>query len=199
MTETISIPAIPAPLHWLDEPETWKVEGQDTLEVRVGGGTDLFTDPDGGARYANAPALLTRLEGDYLLSARVRLDLESTYDAAVLVLHADAEHWAKLCLELSPQGHPTIVSVVTRGMSDDCNSYTVDTEDVQLRIARLGAAFAFHARSGGGPWNLIRYFALDGEPRVGFLAQSPLGQGRTVRFESIRHSARRLPDVRNGE
>ncbi|MBB4931237.1 hypothetical protein F4561_002057 [Lipingzhangella halophila] len=199
MTETVSIPAIPAPLRWLNEPEAWKVAGSDTLEVRAGGGTDLFTDPDGGARYANAPALLTRLEGDYLLSARVRLDLESTYDAAVLVLHADAQHWAKLCLESSPQGHPTIVSVVTRGVSDDCNSHTVDAEDVQLRIARLGPAFAFHARTGDGPWNLIRYFAPGAEPRVGFLAQSPLGQGRTVRFEAIQHSPQRLPDIRSGE
>jgi uncharacterized protein len=199
VTETITLAALPAPLSWLLRPESWQVDAN-ALTIRAAGGTDLFTDPAGEAHHANAPALLTTLTGDYTLSARVSLTLESDFDAAVLLLHTDAEHWAKLCLERSPQGEPTIVSVVTRGVSDDCNAFTVDADaDVELRISRLGPAFAFHARTRQDPWRLIRYFALDGDPRVGFLAQSPTGKGVTARFDRITHTPTRLAELRNGE
>ena len=57
--------------------------------------------------------------------------------------------WAKLCFEYSPQREPMVVSVVTRGLSDDCNSFVVDGATVWLRIARVGSAFAFHASTDG--------------------------------------------------
>ena len=86
--------------------------------------------------------------------------------------------WAKLCLELSPQGEVMVVSVVTRGASDDCNSVIVDGP-VWLRVAHLERAFAFHYSLDGATWHMVRYFSL-GEPEpveVGFLAQSPTGSG----------------------
>ncbi|GAA4514079.1 MULTISPECIES: DUF1349 domain-containing protein [Nonomuraea] len=195
----VSLPAFPAPLRWLNEPEGWRADGDDTLVITAAAGTDLFSDPGEPNRYANAPALVGRLDGDFTLSARVRLDLRSTFDAGVLLLYADGDRWAKLCLELSPQGTPTVVSVVTRGVSDDCNSVPMTGEDIRLRVSRVGAAFAFHVAEGAGAWSLIRYFALDGDPEAGFLAQSPTGQGATVRFEDIRYASKRLTDLRNGE
>lgn len=199
MTAAVSLPAFPAPLHWLNEPEQWSIDGDDALVITAAAGTDLFSDPGEPNRYANAPALVGRLDGDFTLSARVRLDLLSTFDAAVLLLHADGDRWAKFCLELSPQGTPTVVSVVNRGVSDDCNSMPMRGDDIRLRVSRVGSAFAFHIAEGDGPWSLIRYFALDGDPEVGFLAQSPTGDGATVRFEDIQYTPKRLSDLRNGE
>jgi regulation of enolase protein 1 (concanavalin A-like superfamily) len=76
----------------------------------------------------------------------------------------------------------------------------VDGNSVWLRIARLGAAFAFHASTDGSHWSLVRHFALAaGEtPAVGFLAQSPLGDGCRARFDEISFESRRLDDVRSG-
>jgi len=199
MPEPAVLPAFPAPLRHLNEPAAWRIEGDDTLVLSAGPRTDLFTDPGGQGRYANAPALLGRLDGDFTLSARITAEPAATYDAGVLLLYAGEDTWAKLCLELSPQGRPTIVAVVTRGVSDDCNSIPVDGADVRLRIARLGPAYAFHAAVGSDFWHLIRYFALDGEPEVGFLAQSPTGPGLTVRFSEITYTPKRLPDIRGGE
>jgi regulation of enolase protein 1 (concanavalin A-like superfamily) len=68
--------------------------------------------------------------------------------------------WAKFCLELSPQGLPTVVSVVTKGVSDDCNAFAVNGP-VYLRISKLEQAYAFHVSQDGSNWNLIRYFKLD--------------------------------------
>ncbi len=199
MTGPISLPAVPAPLRWLNTATSFSIDGDDALSIGAGPGTDLFTDPGGDARFANAPALIGRLDGDFTLSARIRTDLLSTFDAGVLLLHAGEDAWAKFCLELSPQGRPTVVSVVNRGVSDDCNSIRPEGDDIRLRISRVGTAFAFHVAIDGDFWHLIRYFALDGDPEVGFLAQSPTGNGCTVRFTDIRHSAKRLSDLRNGE
>src|ERR1700730_10338195 len=40
------------------------------------------------------------------------------WDAGALMLWADDHHWAKLSFELSPEKHPMMVTVVTRGVSD---------------------------------------------------------------------------------
>jgi regulation of enolase protein 1 (concanavalin A-like superfamily) len=189
---------LPMPMRWLNQPAAWEVVGRDMLVLTAGARTDLFSDPDGEHHYAGAPALLGHIDGDFMLSARVRLTPAAQYDAGVLLLYSHEHSWAKLCVEQSPQGELTIVSVVTRGLSDDCNSIPADGADTRLRISRLGSAYAFHASIRNGFWHLIRYFALEGEPEVGFLVQSPAGESCTARFEEIRWSPMRLPELRNG-
>jgi uncharacterized protein len=197
----VRIAALPLPLRWLREPQSWDVPDEASLRVVAGGRTDWFVDPQRATEATmNAPALVGPSAGDFLLSARVTADFAATYDAGVLVLHERDDLWAKLCFEYSPQREPMVVSVVTRGVSDDCNSFVVDGPSVWLRIARIGAAFAFHASTDGGRWSLVRHFALDGdgEPSVGFLAQSPTGEGCAVAFEWISYRAERLGDLRSG-
>lgn len=108
--------------------------------------------------------------------------------------------WAKLCFELSPQGRPTVVSVVTRDFSDDCNSFTVEAPSTWLRISRLGQAFAFHASTDGNYWQLARYFSLGPSTVVslGFEAQSPLGGTCTAHFTNVRFAAGTLDKIRDG-
>jgi len=99
----------------------------------------------------------------------------STFDAGVLLLYLSERRWAKLCYEFSPQRKPTAVTVVTRGTSDDSNSFETAGGPLWLRITRSGRVWAFHASVDGAYWQLLRYFTL-GEAsgaRVGFLAQSP--------------------------
>src|SRR5262249_6707836 len=123
--------------------------------------TDLFCPPDGGPPTLNAPALLTSLgEGDFVLSAQIEAELRATFDAGALVLWQGDRTWAKLALERSPGGRPTVVTVVTRGRSDDCNSVALDAPSAHLRVARIDDAFAFHLHMEGS-WELIRHFALE--------------------------------------
>ena len=99
------------------------------------------------------------------------------YDAGVLLLYAAERDWAKLCFEYSPQLRPTAVTVVTRGTSDDCNSFEVDGNTLWLRITRSGAAWAFHASSDGAWWRLLRYFSL-GKDLVRVGLPGPVAGGR---------------------
>lgn len=160
----------------------------------------MFVNPGDGTETLSGPRLLGRVVGDYSLSARVTVAFRSDFDAGVLLLWAHERLWAKLCFEFSPQREPMVVSVVTRGVSDDCSSFVMDGNVVSLRVARLGRAFAFHASTDGRNWRLVRYFALEQglDPRVGFLAQSPRGEGCSVRFEEIALRPGRLSDIRSG-
>jgi uncharacterized protein len=198
--EEVRIAGVEPAFRWDPPPRSWSA-GERSLAAESRGETDLFVDPGTGEETSNAPRLLGAVDGDFLLGARVTAVLRSTFDAGVLMLWAGARAWAKLCLELSPQGEPTVVSVVTRGLSDDCNSFAVGGDSVHLRIARLGPAFALHASTDGAEWRLIRHFALEPADgvRAGFLVQSPLGKGCSARFEQIAFAPGRLRDLRSGE
>ena len=169
----VELAALPSPLR-LDQ--RGRVGGSSTGTrcscARVPIPTGSVTRP-GRWSLATRPPLVMPVEGTWMLRAQVSAEHESTFDAAVLVVHADERNWAKLCLELSPQGEVMVVSVVTRGDSDDCNSVVV-AGPVWLRVARLERAFAFHYSLDGETWRMVRYFGLGTaeDAEVGFLAQS---------------------------
>ena len=164
-------------------------------------GTDLFVDPAGDGTSPDAGRLVgLPPDGDFTLAARVTVGFRNTYDAGALLLYADDRHFAKLCFEFSPQNRPTAVTVVTRGSSDDSNSFETDGDVLWLRVTRTGRAWAFHASTDGTWWRLLRYFALDAPApvRVGFLAQSPTGDGCTVIFADISYRSGAPKDLRDG-
>jgi regulation of enolase protein 1 (concanavalin A-like superfamily) len=173
----------------------------ETLTLAAPPHTDLFIDPAGADPVLNAPRSLKPMpDNDFQLSARVTVDFGQTYDAGVLLVWADDRNWAKLCFERSPQGDPMAVSVVTRGVSDDANAFTVNGNTLWLRVSHLGPAFAFHAAIDGELWEFVRYFALDtfAGLQLGFEAQSPLGDGCTAAFDEIRYTPQRLTGLRDG-
>ena len=69
---------------------------------------------------------------------------------------ADEHHWAKLSFELSPAKQPTLVTVVTRGLSDDCNSVPISGDTVHLQIAKSGPAYVFYFSSDAKNWQVLR-------------------------------------------
>jgi uncharacterized protein len=191
---------LPLAFEWQVAPHDWTVGLDGTLHIVAGPRTDLFVDPAGAPAELGAPRLVAPVAGDFQLSAYVRADLQATFDAGALVLHAADHEWVKLALERSPQGDPMIVSVVTRGLSDDANGRVVTGAGIWLRISRIGAACALHAADDGVHWELVRHFAFpvaDGLS-AGFLAQSPTGEGCKAVFDGLLFEAETLADLRNG-
>lgn len=198
---TFNIPTLPGDLHWKNTPLTWAVEAADTLRLEAGPTTDWFIDPQGALLKDDAPlALFEPAAGDFMLQARVTVDFAATFDAGVLMLYSRADVWAKLCFEFSPQGRPMIVSVVTRGLSDDCNSVVMVGKQVYLRVARLKQAFAFHYSTDGVYWHLVRHFSFGAENSMwaGFSVQSPTGKGCQAIFSEIGYRPGTLSDLRSG-
>lgn len=90
--------------------------------------------------------------------------------------------------------------MVTNDFSDDSNAWPIEGDSVWLRISRVGRGWALHASGDGQRWDLVRVFRLvTALPvSVGFLAQSPTGEGREVRFESIALAATAPIELRDG-
>ena len=73
MTDSVTVPPLPAPLSWDVAPATWNFDG--ALTIAAPPRTDLFRDPAGSEPQTAAPRLLGPVEGDFQLSARVQLHL----------------------------------------------------------------------------------------------------------------------------
>jgi regulation of enolase protein 1 (concanavalin A-like superfamily) len=193
---------VPAELEWRLDPEEWAVEKDRVLVIRAGATTDLFVDPKDGRKQDAAPAaLFLPPDRSFMLSARVTVGFGATYDAGVLHVRAADDRWAKLCFEYSPQGEPMVVSVVNRGVSDDCNSVVVPGTTAWLRVSQSETATAFHYSLDGVRWSFVRHFALGTLEglRVGFSSQSPTGKGCRSEFSDIRYRAGFPKDLRGGE
>ncbi|APY88956.1 DUF1349 domain-containing protein [Streptomyces alfalfae] len=186
----LDLPQLPFSLRGYGPDGHWSHE-DGVLTGWAGARQDRFVPPTGEALdpAADAPRLLGAPEGDFQLIARVTVGFAAPFDAGVLYLHVGEREWAKLCLERSPD-EPTVCTVVTRGHSDDANAFTVDGASAWLRISRTGSAFAFHASADGERWTFVRIFSLGDEESagaalVGFMAQSPVGEGCVVTYDHI--------------
>lgn len=196
-----NVPGLPSDLTWQVQPVSWEIDAAGVLHITAGRETDMFHDPAGGPRRANAPRALFAPDPLFTLSAHVEVDFVSTYDAGALLIWADDDHWGKLCFEYSPQKQPMVVSVVTNTHSDDCNSVTLARNEVFLRITRLGQAFAFHYSEDGRAWNLVRHFTLHqmANVHIGFVAQAPTGASCAARFSEIAYAPEPVRNIRSGE
>ena len=198
MADLVAFDAVPFAFEWLRPPAEWSAEPA-RLVVRAPAQTDWFIDPISARPVRTAPLLLgSPPSGDFTWAAHVVLDGDAMFDAAGLFVYDDDDHWAKLAVEVTAAG-PTLVSVVTDVFSDDCNSIVLSQSSASLRLARIGAAIAFHASDGGGRWELIRVFRpASATPRIGFVCQAPTGSGCTGSFDAIAFDARSLSDIRDG-
>src|ERR1051326_894756 len=99
----------------------------------------------------------------------------------------------------APPVIPIVVSRVTKGISDDCNAFTVEGP-MYFRVSRLEKAYAFHVSHDGSIWDLIRYFTLEDNrnAQMGFEAQSPTGNRCTASFGDIHFEEQLLTDIRSG-
>ena len=198
----VTLKAIPGAMHWTSTPASFAVHGDDALEIVASRQTDWFTSPFDGGGKDNSPKLFFEADADFVLTAKVTVDFHAPWDAGVLVIQADPKHWAKLCFENSSDHKPTIVSVVTRDVSDDANAFPVDGNSVYLQVARVGAGLVFYASADGHAWKIIRAFTLADSSRklqAGFSSQSPVGEGHRTVFSNIRYRPQRPVDWWRGE
>jgi regulation of enolase protein 1 (concanavalin A-like superfamily) len=194
---TLSIPGLPGTLNWQNTPRSWNIDSKKVLTISSNSKSDWFVDPFDGTVANSAPILFFTPGSDYVLSARVTVKFATKWDAGALMLMGDDHHWAKLSFEYSPDGKPTLVTVVTRGLSDDCNSMNVPGDSVYLRIAKSSMTYVFYFSTDGQNWQILRTFSLDTElpVRAGFESQSPAGPGAVASFSAITYDPHRIGNI----
>lgn len=117
--------------------------GGDAIVLQADAGDDLFFEPGTNNRKQQLRVLgaWTTLES-LQFAARVQAEFHTDFDSGILLGWFAPDRWFKICAELDPQGRARVVSVVTRGRSDDSNGTFLTTDRTHLRIARIGRAIA---------------------------------------------------------
>lgn len=199
-SENIRILSIPTSLNWEIRPLKYSVNGNQ-LFVSAGEKTDMFRDPNVTYNTDNAPKLMFRPDDDFVLTASIEHSFANKWDGGAIVLKSDSLNWVKFCFEKDYTGARRIVSVVTKNISDDCNSVEIKSNKVYYKIAKAGNVVTLYYSETGANWFLVRHLQFDTKPgfTVGFLAQSPTGKKCDVTFSNIKYEAKKIKDPYIGE
>lgn len=171
----------------------------DAVRIESPPGSDFFIDGGSGAEKTNAPFYYTEIEGDFILRCLVQPRFEGTYDAGCLCAYESAVKWIKLAFERTDLGYESVVTVVTDGLSDDCNGERIGETAVWLQMVRKGSQWCLHHSNDGIAWKMSRYFsmAMAGTIKIGVMAQSPTGGGCTVDFRHLAVTRDVYGDIRS--
>ena len=187
--ESFTLSSIPATMTWKNQPSEGTSAAEQQISITAGAESDWFISPAGEQVKNNAPiALFAPPDHAFCLQARVTVEFAATYDAGTLFVYAHDALWAKLCFEYSPQQQPMIVSVVTRGVSDDCNSVCVEDNSVYLRVYRHGEVLAFHYSLDGHYWHFVRHFSLGDSGQTADRVFDPVSNGPGLQSEFFGNS-----------
>lgn len=199
-SDTVRIPEIPHFMTWANTPEQFSA-AKGTIRIKAGAKTDMFRDPNVTYNTDNAPKLLFEADNDFVLSASIQHPFSNKWDGGALVLFEDSLHWIKFCFEKDYTGARRVVSVVTKDISDDCNSAEIAQDIVYYKMAKAGNVITLYYSTDGKSWLLIRHLQFNNQQklRIGFLAQSPTGNSCEVLFSNIRYAAIQIKDPYAGE
>ena len=200
MAQNVKIHSIPFPLQWENPPLSYS-NGKDGLVITAGAKTDMFRDPNVTYNTDNAPKLMFAPDNDFVLTARIEHAHVAKWDGGAIVIKQDSLNWVKFCFEKDYTGAHRVVTVVTKDVSDDCNSAEVKGNAVFYKLAKADNVITLYVSKDGVKWFLVRHLQMDLKPgfRVGFLAQSPTGEKATVNFSHIAYRAVKIKDPYEGE
>lgn len=171
------------------------------LTIEAGRNTNLFNDMCSDYRCANFPFYHTLIDGDFVIRCKIIPEHKAIYDLGCIVVFENADKWIKFAFENADSGYPAMVSVITNGVSDDSNGEKMDNKEVWMQVIRKGNNFALHYSIDKENWKLVRIFKLDmnEQVKVGLSAQSPIGDGCSIRFEGIEITDNNYMNIRKPE
>ena len=198
--DSIRIAAIPYRLYWENAPKSFAQKNNE-LRIVAGAKTDMFRDPNVTYNTDNAPKLLFTADENFILTASIEHSFDNKWDGGAIVIKQDSLNWIKFCFEKDYTGARRVVSVVTKNVSDDCNSVEITTNKVFYKIAKADNVVTLYYSTNGISWFLIRHLQFDTAKgfKAGFLAQSPTGDSCTVKFSNITYTAKKIKDPYIGE
>ncbi len=200
MGQKLEIPGIPKALHWENKAKSFTIN-KSILRITSGEKTDMFRDPNVTYNTDNAPKLLFEADSNFVFTAAVEHAFANKWDGGALVLKQDSLNWVKCCFEKDYTGARRVVSVVTKGISDDCNSVEINSNKVYFKIAKADNVITLYYSQTGKNWYLFRHFTFDStkDLKIGFLSQSPTGTECSVTFSEITYSRNKIKDPYLGE
>ena len=200
--DSVYIKAIPHTTRWLVKPDAFHVDGNNAFTMTAGKGTDLYSFVDGSFYVHKVPKLLFTPDKDFIFSARLQADFKKEYDGGAILIYSDSSNWAKVLVEKMDDGSVMVgSSVVDNRITDDSYHRVLPGGDVYLKLARSGKIYCFYYSTDGRTWMLLRTFAYPKpqQLRIGFYAQSPKGEGLSMRVSDIRYTGTAFKNFFTGE
>ena len=186
-------------MRWMNPPQSYVVENN-SLKITATKGTDFFNSPEDSTVVGSAPFLYKEVEGDFVAKALVEPDFSAQWNAVAVMLHVDSLNWIKLAFENSDATGPGIVSVVTKGTSDDANGAMLNGEKrVWLALVRKGSIYSMHWSVDGENFRMARLTSMADQNavKIGIEAQSPVGDSAMHQVHHFEIRARTVNDLRN--
>ena len=198
--DSVRIAAIPRGLFWENSPLSFSINKNQIIIV-AGEKTDMFRDPNVTYNTDNAPKLLFEGDENFVLTASIEHAFASKWDGGAIIIREDSLHWIKFCFEKDYTGSKRVVSVVTKDISDACNSEKMISDKVFYKVAKAGNVITLYSSANGKNWLLVRHLQFDANKgfKLGFLAQSPTGSRCEVKFSDIHYKVEKIKDPYAGE
>ena len=186
---------------WLNEPKSFEIQNG-TLKVVAEKETDFFNNPEDNTKTSTAPVLFKEIGGDFVAKALVRPDFTSLWNAVALMVHIDNENWIKFAFENSDATGKSIVSVVTKNVSDDANGVIINDQDqVWLKLVRKDNIYSMLWSKNGKDFKMARLASMPGADtvKIGIEVQSPVGESATHEIDYFEIEKTTVKDLRKGE
>ena len=163
---------------WMNMPDEYAI-GDSSIIIKAGPGTDYFNDPSASTVNANAPFLYKEISGDFVATALLKPDFSDMWNAMSLMMYINNKNWIKFAFENSDATGKSIVTVVTRDVSDDANGVILNDVDlVWLKLARKNDSYSMHWSLDGMDYKMARLSAMPHSDtvKIGIEAQCPVGE-----------------------
>ena len=196
----INIKSIPYTLEWDNQPLSYEIKN-DVLTIVAGYKTDMFRDPNVTYNTDNAPKLLFTAHSNFVISTSIEHSFAHKWDGGAIVLIQDSLNWIKFCFEKDYTGARRVVSVVTKEISDDCNSIEIKSNKVFFKVSKADNVITLYCSEDTKKWLLVRHLQFNGTKqfKIGFLAQSPTAKKCEVKFSNIKYESKKIKDPYLGE
>ena len=186
---------------WLNEPESYEIEAG-ILKVVALKGTDFFNDPADTKKTSTAPVLYREIKGDFVAKALIRPDFSSLWNAVALMVHIDNDTWIKFAFENSDATGKSIVSVVTKDVSDDSNGAVLEDQgQIWLKLIRKGNIYSMLWSKEGKDFKMARLSSMPAvdSVKIGIEFQSPVGDSAIHEVKYFEVIGSTVKDLRKGE
>ncbi len=187
--------------HWINKPGNFNVSGE-IIHICSYPGTDFFIDPSSSYKKVNAPLCYFEPSENFTITCYIEPAFKTKYDAGTIILYQNDSVWVKFAFEMTDLGYPSVVSVVTNEVSDDCNGEKVTTNYIYLKLAKNKDLVGLYYSEDKKNWKMVRLFEFKKQGnnsfKVGISAQSPAGNGCSVKFKEFNYSDTAIKNFRKG-
>ena len=175
--------------YWLNRPRKFEFMAN-FIKIRTEPETDFWQRTHYGFSKTNAPAFLTKTNGNLTFSVRTLFNTQKQYDQCGVLLYVDEENWLKISVEHENETFARLGSVVTNlGYSDWATadisfpvtemSYrlSIKNQDVKIEYAEKDNVFR--------QMRILHMHKLLQDAGIGIYACSPLDSSFEAGFTDI--------------